>query len=110
MIFPLSLTFGSITVFTNFIDGVLTKTINSKRKKKYQETLKIFEQAKNELFLFHQKAMIDGKLDDTEIKITHEIVERCKAVVNKNKNTNNNEIEELKKQMNTLTENLKSIK
>ena len=53
--------------------------------------------------------MIDGKLDDTEIKISHEIVERCKAVVLKNK-YNNNEIEDLKKQMNTLTENLKSQK
>ena len=94
LILPLSLTFGSITVFTNFIDGVLSKTISSKREKKYQETLKIFEQAKNELFLFHQKALIDNKLDDTEIKISHEIVERCKAVVLKNKNNNNNEIED----------------
>ena len=49
-----------------------------------------------------QKAMIDGKLDDTEIKISHEIVERCKAVVLKDKDkNNNNEIEDLKKQMNT---------
>ena len=53
--------------------------------------------------------MIDGKLDDTEIKISHEIVERCKVVVLKDKDkNNNNEIEDLKKQMNTLTENLKS--
>ena len=55
--------------------------------------------------------MIDGKLDDTKIKISHEIVERCKAVVNKDKDKKNNlEIEDLKKQMNTLTENLKSQK
>ena len=71
----------------------------------------MFEQAKNEFFLFHHKALIDGKLDDTEIKISHEIVEKCKSIILKNKDKNNNlEIEDLKKQMNTLTENLKSQK
>ena len=94
VLLPLSLTFGSITLFTNFVDGVLSKTLCSKRKKKYLETLKVFEQAKNELFLFHQKALIDDRLDDTEIKISHEIVERCKAYVLKDKDKNsNNEID-----------------
>ena len=111
LVLPLSLGFGSLTIATNFIDGVLSRTLCSKRKKKYQETLKMFEQAKNELFLFHQKALIDGKLNDTEIKISHEIVEKCKSIILKNKYKNNNlEIEDLKKQMNTLTENFKSQK
>ena len=107
LILPLSLGFGSLTVFTNFLDGILSKTVSSKRKKKYLEILKVFEQAKNELFLFHQKALIDNKLEDTEIKISHEVVERCKNYILKEKN-NNTEIEDLKKQMTALTESLKS--
>ena len=107
---PITLGFGSISIFTNFIDGVLSKTLSSRRKKKYQETLKIFEQAKNELFLFHQKAMKDGKLDDTEIEISHEIVERCKKIIQKDKDNNNNEIEDLKKQMAALADSIKSTK
>ena len=82
---PVSIALGSLAICTNFIDGVLSKTLSSKRRKKYHELLKIYEQAKNELFLFHQKATIDGKLDDTELKISHEIVERCKSLSLKHK-------------------------
>ena len=94
---PVSIALGSLAIGTNFIDGVLSKTLSSKLKKKYHELLKIFEQAKNELFLFHRKAMMDGKLDDTELKISHEIVERCKNFSLKHKaETSTDTIDDLK--------------
>ena len=53
--------------------------------------------------------MIDGKLDDTEIKLSHDIVERCKNyVLKEHAKSNNDEINHLKKQMITLTETIKS--
>ena len=71
--------------------------------------MKIFEQAKNELFLFQQKALIDGKLDDTELRISHEIVERCKNLRLKQSEQTATEIEGLKKQIKTLAENIGSF-
>ena len=79
LVIPVSIALGSLTLVTNFVDGILSKTLSSKRKKKYHELMKMFEQAKNELFLFQQKALLDGKLDDGELQISHEIVERCKS-------------------------------
>ena len=79
LVIPVSIALGSLTLLTNFVDGILSKTLSSKRKKKYHELMKMFEQAKNELFLFQQKALLDSKLDDGELQISHEIVERCKS-------------------------------
>ena len=107
---PVSIALGSLAESTNFIDGVLSKTLSSKRKKKYHELMKIFEQAKNELFLIQQKALIDGKLDDTELKISHEIVERCKSLRLGKSEKSATEIDDLKKQMNAIAENIKGLR
>ena len=107
---PVSIALGSLAVGTNFIDGVLSKTLSSKRKKKYHELMKIFEQGKNELFLFQQKALIDGKLDDTELRISHEIVERCKNLRLKQSEQTATEVEVLKKQMNTIAESIRGLR
>ena len=107
---PISLAFGSLAVVTNFVDGILSKTLSSKRKKKYHELMKMFEQAKNELFLFQQKALLDGVLDDSELKISHEIVERCKNTRLKTSEKSATDIDDLKKQMNTIAENIKGLR
>ena len=107
---PVSIALGSLTLITNFVDGIMSKTLSSKRKKKYHELMKMFEQAKNELFLFQQKALSDGKLDDGELQISHEIVERCKSnCLKKSEKHSATDIDDLKKQLSALTENIEAM-
>ena len=56
--------------------------------------------------------MGDGRLDDIELKISHEIVERCKNLSLKHKVETSTDptIDDLKKQMNTLAENIKGLR
>ena len=37
LVIPVSIALGSLTLVTNFVDGILSKTLSSKRKKKYHE-------------------------------------------------------------------------
>ena len=109
LVIPVSIALGSLTLVINFVDGILSETLSSKRKKKYHELMKMFEQAKNELFLFQQKALLDGKLDDGELQILHEIVKRCKSERLKMSEKHDSSLEGLKPSLECLKKQLSAL-
>jgi hypothetical protein len=104
---------GGTPLFTNALQGVFNITLIKNRKKKYRKIVDELNKYKNELFLYHQKALKDEVLTDEEINMSKEIVDKAKNVILKIKDNNklddNNEEKESRSDNKKLLENFQSF-
>ena len=106
---PLTIGFAGMGVAANVGDNGLN-LITANKIKKYKNYLRILEKANDELFLFHRKAMSDTKISDEELKMSKDILEKCKKEIGKigvNTENKHNDVD-LKKMLNS--ENIESLK